>query len=325
LKEYIIKACYNSIYDPNIKKDPKNPTLVLETRIAEGYRFLDLNVFPSLNDGKLYVGYSQDNSPTLTDVSVPFTDALDCIKKHAFEKSTLSLNDDTPLLENVLSPSAPTGPTIRDNYVNYPLFVLIRVYRTEKSTIDVVEKLMENLQSTGDTMNYYREGSGENEIASVIKDGCTPLSIIKHKILFVMDIVNLVQIYAPIEKPTADQIPEKTLKHLKKFVNIYTGGNIWRHGSFSKPYPLRISEIKDPYKTNLFNLQIMFPSVKETTDPDPYEVIMDYSIQTILVRPYLGGTNLRTYIEIFKDLKKPMICGAYAHNYINKKRAKSNS
>ena len=42
LKEYIIKACYNSIYDPNIKKDPKNPTLVLETRIAEGLSLIHI-------------------------------------------------------------------------------------------------------------------------------------------------------------------------------------------------------------------------------------------------------------------------------------------
>ena len=140
-----------------------------------------------------------------------------------------------------------------------------------------------------------------------------------------MDVVNLLQIYAPMEKPTADQIPEKTRNYLKHFVNIYSGGNVWRHGSFAKPYPLRISDMKDPYKTNLFNLQILFPSAKETTDPDPYEVIMDYSIQTMLVRPYLGGTNLRTYTEIFKDLKKPMICGAYGYNYIKKKQITTNS
>ncbi len=29
---------------------------------------------------------------------------------------------------------------------------------------------------------------------------------------------------------------------------------------------------------------------------------------------------MRTYTEIFKDLKKPMICGAYGYNYIKKKQ-----
>jgi hypothetical protein len=49
LREYVIKACYNSAYDPN--NSPKLSALNLETRIAEGYRFIDLNVFSS--EGKM--------------------------------------------------------------------------------------------------------------------------------------------------------------------------------------------------------------------------------------------------------------------------------
>jgi hypothetical protein len=313
LKEYIIKASYNSAYDGNIK-DPKNPTLALETRLAEGYRFLDLNVFSS--EGKLYVGYSQDNKPTLTSTAIPFTEALDCIKKHAFTKSLLQLGDDTPLLEKVVSPAAPTGPTIRDNYVNYPLFVLIRVYRSESSKIDIVKALKEILATSSDT-KYLREGQGDNELATQI-DGCTPLPHLTGKMLIVMDIVNLIQIYAPEEKPTADQIPEETRNYLKHFVNIYTGGNVWRHGSQKKIQPLRISDIKEPYKTNLFNTQILFPTISDTVNADSYDVILNNSIQTILVRPDLADTNLRSYTQMFKDLKKPLICGAYAYNYIKK-------
>jgi len=308
LKEYIIKACSNSAYDPNYAQ-PVNVT-ILETRIAEGYRFLDLNVFSS--EGKLYVGYSADNKPTLTNVSIPFTEALDCIKKNAFVKSSMKLDEGIPLLEGTQK----IGPSIRDTYVEYPMFVLIRVYRSEKSTLDIIEKVMDHLQTTADS-RYYRRGQGKNEEAIEI-DGCTPLSKIKGKILFVVDIMNLLQIYTPIETPTADQIPEATRKHLKRFVNIYTAGNIWRHAMVNKSAPLRISDLNQPYKTNLFNMQIMYPSTKETTNPDAHNVIMEHSIQTIVVRPYLTDTNLRAYTQLFKDLKRPMICGAYVHNYIKR-------
>lgn len=308
LKEYIIKACSNSAYDPNYAEQI-NAT-ILETRIAEGYRFLDLNVFSS--EGKLYVGYSPDNKPTLTSISIPFAEAIDCIKKHAFVKSSMKLDEGIPLLEGT-----PTiGPSIHDNYVEYPMFVLIRVYRSEKSKLDIIEKLMDHLQTTADA-KYYRNGHGDTETAIEI-DGCTPLSHIKGKIIFVVDIVNLLQIYTPIETPTADQIPEATRKHLKRFVNIYTGGNIWRHAILSKSAPLRISDLNQPYKTNLFNMQILFPSPQETSNPDAQNAIMEHSIQTVVVRPYLADTNLRAYTQIFKDLKRPMICGAYVHNYIKK-------
>lgn len=310
LREYVIKACYNSAYDGNIK-DPTNPTLALETRLAEGYRFLDLNVFSS--EGKLYVGYSQDNKPTLTSTAIPFTDALDCIKKHAFVKNTtLKISDNTPLLETLAS-TTPTGPTIYDNYVKYPLFVLIRVYRSEKSKVDIVAALKDALAASSDT-KYLRDG---NDTAIQI-DGCTPLPELTGKMIIVMDIVNLIQIYAPLETPTADQIPRPTLDSLKHFVNIYTGGNIWRHGSRQKIQPLRISDMKEPYKTNLFNTQILFPAISDTVNPDPYSVIMQNSIQTIVVRPDLADTNLRSYTQMFQDLKRPMICGAYAYNYIKK-------
>jgi len=310
LKEYIIKACYNSAYDPN--QIDTISAINLETRIAEGYRFIDLNVFSS--DGKLYVGYSPDNKPTLTSTSIPFTTALDCIKKHSFVKSTMRLDDDkTPLLE---PKKESVGPTLRDTYVNYPIFVFIRVYRSETSKMDIIEKVAELLKSTSDT-KYHREGDTDGEKAIQI-DGCTNLSSIKGKMLFVMDIVNILQIYTPTDKPSADQIPENTRKILTKFVNIYTGGNVWRHGLINRPMPIRISELTDPYKTNLFHMQIAFPSLKETTNPDTHNLIVEHSIQTIVIRPYLADTNLQSYTKIFKELKTPMVCGAYVYNYIKK-------
>jgi hypothetical protein len=308
LREYIIKSCYNSAYDPN--ENPRISVANLEKRIAEGYRFIDVNVFSS--EGKLYVGYSPDNKPTLTDISIPFSEALDCIKKNAFTKSAMKINSDEPLWE---SKSTDTSASIRDTYVNYPLFVMIRIYRSEKSKLDIIEKIQEMLKTTADT-RYYREGGDADEKAIQI-DGCTPLSDIKGKILFVMDIANLLQIYTPIDKSSADQIPESTRKHLTKFVNIYAGGNIWRHGSSEKSMPLLISDLNQPYKTNLFLMQIKFPSVKETVNPDTHKLILENSIQTIVVRPYLADTNLRAYTKIFSDAKRPMVCGVHVYTYLN--------
>ena len=307
LREYIIKACYNSAYDPNAT--PKLSVNILETRMAEGYRFIDLNVFSS--EGKLYVGYSPNNNPTLTDVSIPFTDALECIKTNAFTKSTMAIKDDTPFFERK---STETAASIRETYVDYPLFVCIRVYRSGKSKLDIVKALMEHLKSTSDA-KYLREGNGDNEKAVQI-DGCTPLNKIKGNILFVMDILNILQIYTPVEKSSADQIPEETRKYLNKFVNIYSGGNIWRHGSSEKSMPLLISDLNQPYKTNLFNMQIMFPEVKETVNPDTYKLIVKNSIQTIVVRPYLQDTNLKAYTKLFNEAKRPMVCGVHAYTFV---------
>lgn len=315
LKEYIIKACYNSAYDPNETQtvSVKN----LEMRIAEGYRFVDLNVFSS--EGKLYVGYSPSNNPTLVDVSIPFTEAIDCIKKNAFTKSTLKVKEDaTPLLEPPVNANVVIGASIRDNYVNYPMFVFLRVYRSPTSKLDIVAKIAEMLQSTVDAM-YYRTSEAGVEKAIEI-DGCTPLNHIKRKILFCMDITNILQIYAPPDKPSADQVPLETRKALSKFVNAYSGGNVWRHGNPAKSMPLLISDMKQPYKTNLFHWQILFPSVGETVNPDTYQLILENSIQTIVVRPYLSDTNLTAYVKIFKDAKRPMVCGVHAYTNIKRLR-----
>jgi len=312
LREYIIKACYNSAYDPN--NSPKLSALNLETRIAEGYRFIDLNVFSS--EGKMYVGYSQNNNPTLTDVSIPFTEALDCIKKNAFVKSTMKLPDETPLFEKKSTDTAASNSaSIRDNYVDYPMIVFIRVYRSPGSKFDIVKELAELLKSTADG-KYLREVNGDKETAIQI-DGCTPLNKVNGNILFAMDILNILQIYTPPENSSADQIPEETRKHLMKFVNIYTGGNIWRHGSADKSMPLLISDLNQPYKTNLFNMQILFPSVKETVNPDTYKIILENSIQTIVIRPYLQDTNAKAYNKIFSEAKRPMVCGVHAYTLIN--------
>jgi hypothetical protein len=45
LREYCVKASFNSAYDGN---DVSGSTLV--TRIEEGYRFIDLNVFPAADN-----------------------------------------------------------------------------------------------------------------------------------------------------------------------------------------------------------------------------------------------------------------------------------
>ena len=201
LKEYCVKSSFNSAYNGS---DVSKETIL--ERIKEGYRFLDLNVFYANDD--VYVGFSPDNSPTLTSNKLLLSDALQCINDDAFS-STTSFNGKLSKVESC------------------PMFVHIRVYRKPGSTIDIVSNVAnvingsEKAGKPAYTSNYLRE----SDKTPTKITGCTTLSKLNSKLIFSMDILNLLEIYAPPNYQSAATLPPETITTMQSFVNILSGGS----------------------------------------------------------------------------------------------------
>jgi hypothetical protein len=210
LKEYCIKSSFNSSYDGNDGNVVSNETLL--QRINEGYRFIDLNVFSA--SGDVYVGYSPDNKPTLISGNLTLQDALGTISDTAFSKNQTDFQ----------------GSNLSD-IGSYPIFVHIRVYRPPNSQTDIISNVADVVNGTPDKKPFYTKNYLKNPEGSPKHiDGCTKLSEIMGKIIFSMDILNILEIYAPPNNQTvAALLPvpkmQETIAKMQSFVNIVTGGN----------------------------------------------------------------------------------------------------
>lgn len=124
---------------------------------------------------------------------------------------------------------------------------------------------------------FYKTGDGK----PILVDGDTALCQISRKLLVSMDVRNIVQIYAPSATPSAQYIPDKTLKTLRGFVNILSGGHTWRAYynysdvlSMSKNM-LRIADggalsraDSSGKKTSVKNMYIVYPFLTDKENPD---------------------------------------------------------
>ena len=291
LREYCVKSSFNSAYNGS---DVSIETLL--QRIKEGYRFIDLNVFSA--SGEIYVGFSPDNAPTLISNKMLLADALKCINDNAFSSATA--------FDASLS-----------NVASYPIFVHIRVYRVPGSTVDVIGTVAKMITGEGTSMppsytsNYLRNADKLPEQIS----GCTPLSKLMGRILFSMDILNILEIYAPINYQNASTVPPETTAALQTFVNILTGGStfpaFYRYVEDSLIYRTNTlgvgnSAIKGSLQTNVKNMYISFPHPDDVTkvgapanskatgviQPDIASFVLSRSIQFTPLRVYLADTNI---------------------------------
>ena len=305
LREYFVKSCFNSAYDGTDVS-----TNTIQTRIKEGYRFIDLNVFSA--SGDIYVGYSPDNAPKMISNKLLLSDALKCISENAFSKTSKDFTN-----------------TQMTDIGSYPIFVHIRVYRDPKpdTTVDIISRVSDVITGKNAknkpqyTSNYLVDSTGKPTRVN----GCTNLSSIMGKMVFSMDILNILEIYAPQGYQTAVTLPENTKSAMKSFVNILTGGNTWvsfyrytEETLVSRTTKLGIgdSSINGSMKTNVRNLYISFPHpydvAKGTSQnasgiiqPNIMKFIFDRSIQFIPVRAYLADPMLKTYTDIFDVIGKP--------------------
>lgn len=304
LREYMIKSSYNSAYD-NGKVSVDN----LVKRIEAGDRFIDLDLYTV--SGGIYVGYSANNDPTLVDAPLAFSEALNAIQAHAFNKVATSSN---------------VSRQAKFDYTQYPIFVHLRVYRPPDSKVDIVDNIWTAIQGKGIPNLLAQQKKDELATTPVLIDGCTLLSEIGQKIVFCMDIGNLIQIYAPASDPSIKYLPVATLQ---KFVNIYTGGGIWRAFYTYKEFDTATKKLRiedptsiQPYHTNVSNMYIVYPYPKEdNSNPDWQNMVLYHSVQTIPMRSYLVDTNYTSYETMFTELKTPFVCMSFAYNYIRKLRS----
>lgn len=312
LREYAIMSSFNSAYDGKLVTAEQ-----LSETMARGYRFIDLNVFLGQNEKNektLYVGYSPDNAPTISSNTLTFTKALEIINKEAFvkkESSKTLTKARVPLTEKTVNDA--NKVSLGETYINYPLFLHIRVYRAENSTADVVGEIAKEMekQRQGTTW-YYRDNAG----MAINVDGMTPLNTIRKNIVVSMDILNLIQVYAPTSDPVATNIPEPVRASLKKFVNIFTGGHTWRAFyhyndiSLENTKLLRVAD--DSIHTNVTNMYVAYPyRTDKSNPPSAKEWARKYSIQTVPIRIYLEDEGQEATEAFFEDMKKPMVPMSY--------------
>jgi len=316
LKEYCVKASFNSAYDGN---DISKETLL--QRIREGYRFIDLNVFSA--SGDVYVGFSPDNAPALISNKLLLSDALKTINDSAFNNGTV--------FDGSLS-----------NVATYPMFVHIRVYRKADSTNDIISNVSNIItgasgeNSPSYTSNYVRESDGKPTQINA----CTSLSTIMGKIVFSMDILNMLEIYAPINNQSASELPSETISKMQQFVNIFSGGStfpaFYRYKDESLIYrtnKLGVGSraMNGSLQTNVKYMYISFPHPDDVSkgtiqknekasgivQPDIVSFVLDRSIQFIPVRVYLADPNLDMYVKMFNKIGTPFVPMYYAYTHLH--------
>lgn len=307
LRQFVIMSSFNSAYDGKAVTVER-----LSETMARGYRFIDLNVFIGQNENKenvLYVGYSIDNAPTISSNTLTFAAALDLINKQAFVKTESSKSiakARVPLTASTVNkmPSASLGET----YIQYPLFLHIRVYRATNSDVDVVGEVVKAMEvhKPGTTW-YLRNPDG----TATSVNGQTTLESIQRNIVVSMDILNLIQVYAPSSDPVATNIPEPVRQSLRKVVNIFTGGHTWRafyhYRDVTAQKAKRLEVVDDTRHTNVTNMFIVYPYKTDKSNPPS---IKDwgrtYSIQAVPIRTYLEDEGVASTEAFFEDLGKPI-------------------
>ncbi len=314
LREYAIMSSFNSAYDGKLVTAEQ-----LSETMARGYRFIDLNVFMGENEQKektLYVGYSPDNAPTISNNTLTFRAALELINKQAFVKTESAKPNPlsrVALTEKTVNRGTHSSVSLGETYSKYPLFLHIRVYRAENSTVDVVGEIAKEMENHRPGTTWYHRN---NDGTATEVNGLTTLDTLDKKIVVSMDIANLIQVYAPTSDPVATNIPEPVRKSVRKFVNVYTGGHTWRAFyhysdiSLENTKLLRVAD--DSIHTNVTNMYIAYPYRTDKSNPESAkEWARKYSIQAVPMRLYLEDEGVEKTEAFFEDMKKPFVPMSY--------------
>lgn len=318
LREYYIKSSFNTAFDGN---DVSCSTII--ARLAEGYRFIDFNVFSA--SGDVFVGFSKGNTPSLDMNSgkLRFSEALECIAKNAF---TSPESTDTPPNQ------------VKWSYAELPIFVNLRVFRAPGSTIDIISNIANIINpNSGSTtagavsqpsysMFYYLDPA-TNMPKKV--DSCTPLSDLSKKIIFTMNIENVLEVYTPSAE-YASQVPDATIAAMNSFANFLTGGHtcpayynytdaIQSLTSRTNVLMKNDDDLKS-YRTNIRHMIIVFPHPKDTENqPDIRKFAINCSALILPMRTYLAdnGKNLALTTSIFDQHKSGFVPAVKLAGYIN--------
>jgi hypothetical protein len=327
LKEYFIKGSYNSAYDGTA------PSLVkLKETLYNGCRYLDIQVFP-IEDPKtkqtaLYVGHSEDGSIASVDTTVSLYNALTYINSYAFSR-------DSGVTTAMTSGNAPQNgksklPSLLSNYANYPLFLMLRVYRAspDNKSPDVIQMLYDNYLKTDqdggiiNTKNLYKTQDG---MSAEPVSGETALHNIRRKIILCMDIDNVLRHYTTTFD--ANDVPNATKEVMRKFVNVKTSGHTWKtiknyatvQSMVNTPTMKKSDNVsgKHSYETNVKNWILALPSAGDSDNPDAISFAIQHKIQVTPNRHYVADNNLKKYNDVFDYFKSPMVSMSQLLSYTN--------
>lgn len=323
LKEYAIYASFNSTYDGNA-----NTLEQLGTIMYEGCRFIDLNVFQV--NGEYYVGFAKDNAPTLVEPSITLSKVIEYINTYAFtidskikDKVNASYNT---MIANSMQTSSSEKETIQKNYINYPLFVNVRVYRPPNSKTDISTGVLKVLTGKDGLRNLHVN----SKRYAVPVNQFTRLNELSKKVILTMDYQNILQLYASVGSNIYDakNIPVETMKQINQSVNIQIGSDNWQafykyadveNNSYTMlTHKDTYLDINHSYETNTRVMKLAYPYFNEPANPDSYSYIQQHKIQTIPHRFYIDDNNLTKYNKIFHDHKTPFVPLYNLHTYISK-------
>jgi hypothetical protein len=227
------------------------------------------------------------------------------------------------------------------NIASYPVFVHIRIYRKPGSSIDIISNVEKVINgATGSTkpsytVNYLRDSEGKPTQIN----NCTKLSaLMGGKIIFSMDILNILEIYAPANYQDAKTVPPETIASLQKFANILTGGStlpaFYRYTEDSlihrtNKLGLGDGSTRGSLKTNVKHMYISFPHPDDVDksssnakltgakQPNITSFLLDRSIQFTPLRVYLADPNLDTYIKMFEKIGTPFAPMIYVYQHLS--------
>ena len=328
LKEYAIYSSFNSAYD-GYKITLEQLGMVM----YEGCRFIDINVFYAGDD--LYVGFANDNAPTMIDNSLKLSEVVKYINNYAFtidQNIADKVNESyTKMIEYSISSDSRLRETIQKTYINYPLFLNVRVFRPPDSEDDIVSNVLDTLTGENGLKHLYKNEKGE----AIPVNQYTRLNKIRKNVILSMDFQNIVQIHSSDGKLDTRNIPPAILDKLNKSSNVQVGSNIWNafynyddveKNSYSILQQMDTSlQLNHSYETNTDILKLAYPYFNNDTNPDSYKYIKNYKIQTIPFRFYLSdaNVNLANYKKLFYTNKTPFLPLYYAYSYIVKNQSQT--
>lgn len=326
MREFAIKGAYNAAYDG------KAFTLAQLGKImASGCRYLDMQLF--LSNNILYVGHSQTPRVASVETSLTFSEVLGYVSQYAFTVDNKIMNPFMDSQEELKKKNEETtindgAPTLQNTYTKYPLFLNLRINRPQNSNEDIVEIIYtkylnpDSPDTIVPTDFLYRQ----NDIALKI-DKDTPINQLERKIVFVMDIDNILQNYTTTFN--AEDVPLNTRRYLNKFVNVKTGGHTWKtYNNYDNvevqcnKLPLYVKD--NGLHTNVNNLYMVLPSDGNSGNPDYQKYVMNYRIQNAPNRFYIEDNNLKKYNDMFDAMKRPFVPMAYVARYIKNTMAVEN-
>lgn len=311
LRELSIKASYNTAYDGQTFSIAQVGKVM-----AQGYRYLDFQLF-SASGGVLYVGHSDSPNTESIDTALTFSELLGYISQYAF---TPDKNARLSVL-NMLESKEPTenkkGLSIYDNYTKYPLFVNLRINRAPNSSLDIIDTIYKKyLNPKSKTPIILPEFLLRKEGYAVPIDAETQLTTLKRKIVFVMDIDNILQNYT--KSHNADDVPIATRKRIQQFVNIKSGGHTWKtFNNYTTIETLQKIPLytKEDGTTNTQNMYLALPAPSNSANPPALQYLQNYRIQTCPNRLYIDDTNLSKYEKMYEEMKKPIVPLAHLLRY----------